>query len=148
MASFVHSFEIARAPEDVFAYLDKLDRHHEWQDEIVSERVETDGPTRVGTRVSETRRMGRRTMDVPYEVTAHDPPRAFAFRGTAGPLRPVGSVTLEPLDSGARTRLTLTFDFEKRGIGYLVAPIAMRQAKRAIPGGHEKLKRILEGGGD
>ena len=31
-----HSIEINRPAEEVFAYLDQLDRHSEWQDSLVS----------------------------------------------------------------------------------------------------------------
>ena len=51
-----HSIEINRPAEEVFAYLDQLERHSEWQSSLVSARVETEGPTRVGTRVVERRR--------------------------------------------------------------------------------------------
>ncbi len=44
-----HSIEIDRPAEEVFAYLDQLDRHGEWQSSLVSAKVETDGPTRVGS---------------------------------------------------------------------------------------------------
>ena len=50
-----HSIEINRPAEEVFAYLDQVDRHNEWQDQLVSTTVETDGPIRVGTRVVERR---------------------------------------------------------------------------------------------
>jgi uncharacterized membrane protein len=46
-----HSVEINRPAEQVFAYLDQVDRHNEWQSALVSTTVETEGPTRVGTRV-------------------------------------------------------------------------------------------------
>jgi uncharacterized membrane protein len=45
--AITHSIEINRRPEDVFAYLDDLARHGEWQDQIVSVRVDTEEPTRV-----------------------------------------------------------------------------------------------------
>ena len=48
MAPIVESIEINRSPEDVFAYVDDLGKHGEWQEQIVSTHVETDGPTRVG----------------------------------------------------------------------------------------------------
>ena len=48
-----HSIEINRPAEEVFAYLDQVDRHNEWQGQLVSTTVETDGPVRVGTRVVE-----------------------------------------------------------------------------------------------
>ena len=55
--AIVDSIEIDRSPEGVIAPFDDLDRHGEWQDQIVSTRVETDGPIGVGTRVTNTRRM-------------------------------------------------------------------------------------------
>ena len=50
------SIEINRPAAEVFAYLDQLDRHGEWQGSLVSVKVETEGPTRVGTRVVERRK--------------------------------------------------------------------------------------------
>jgi hypothetical protein len=58
-----HSIEINRPAEEVFAYVDQVDRHNEWQDQLVSTTIETDGPIRVGTRVLERRNVpeGRET---------------------------------------------------------------------------------------
>jgi hypothetical protein len=141
------SIEIARGQDDVFAYLDDLARHGEWQDSIVSARVDTEGPTRVGTRATETRRMGNREQAISYEITAHDPPRSFAFRGLDGPLRVVGSATVEAVGDGSSSRVVLEFAFEPHGLlGRLVAPMARKQAAKEIPKSQEKLKQILESG--
>ena len=147
MAAITDTVEIARSPEDVFAYIDELDRHGEWQEDIVSTRVEGDGPTKVGTRAIDRRRMGRRELEVTYEITEHDPPRSFAFRGTDGPLRPLGKGTIEALDGGARSRFTIEFDFETHGFaGKALRPIALMQARKAIPKGQQRLKERLESG--
>ena len=107
MAPIVASIEVERSPEDVFAYLDDLARHGEWQERIVSVEVETEGPTRVGTRAVDTRRVpGGRTIATTYEIVEHDPPRRAAFRGVDGPVPAVGSVTVEPAGEG-RSRVTL-----------------------------------------
>jgi len=90
-----HSVVIDRPAEEVFAYLDQLDRHGEWQDSLLSAKVETEGPTRVGTRVVERRKVPGGARDIPYEITEHEPPRTASFRGTAGPVRPVGTVTVD-----------------------------------------------------
>jgi uncharacterized membrane protein len=140
------SVEIDRRPEEVFAYLDRLDRHGEWQGNIVSTRVETEGPTRVGSRAVNRRKVPGGERDIRYEITEHDPPRKSAFRGTDGPVRPVGTVTVEPLDDGSRSRVTLEFDLVGYGLGKLVAPLARRQAARQIPQDHAKLKERLESG--
>ncbi|HLX33274.1 MAG TPA: SRPBCC family protein [Gaiellaceae bacterium] len=144
MAPIEYSVDIDRPPDQVFAYLDDLRRHGEWQDGLVVEEVNGDGG--VGTRVKQRRRMGSREQTVEWEVTAHDPPRTFAFRGTGGPLRPVGGGLVEPLDGGSRTRLTFTLDFEPHGLGYLLRPLARKQARSAIPRDHARLKEILESG--
>ena len=36
MAPITPGIEIARRPDDVFAYLDDLARHGEWQEQIIS----------------------------------------------------------------------------------------------------------------
>jgi len=144
MAPVVESIEISRSPEDVFAYLDDLSRHGEWDDQIVGTRVETEGPTRVGTRATDTRKLPFGEQEIAYEITEHDPPRRSAFRGTNGAVRPVGSVTIESLDDGARSRVTLSFELQGRGYGKLLAPLGNREARKHIPNQQAKLKERLE----
>jgi uncharacterized membrane protein len=139
-----HSIEINRPAEEVFAYLDQVDRHNEWQGSLVSTTVETDGPARVGTRVVERRNVPGGTRDIPYEITEHDPSKA-SFRGTAGPLRPVGTYTVDPTGESS-SRMNLELDFEGHGIGKLFAILARRQAAKQVPVDHEKFKELLESG--
>jgi uncharacterized membrane protein len=145
MAPIRETIEIARSPEDVFAYLDDLTRHTEWQDQLQSVRVVTDGATHVGTRALETRRLGRRTMSATYEITEHDPPRSFAFRALDGPVRPVGRGTVEPAGDG-RSRVSVELDFEGHGFGKLLLPLARRQAAKQVPKDQQRLKERLESG--
>ena len=144
MAPIVESIEINRRPEDVFAYVDDLGRHGEWQDQIVSIRVETDGPTRVGSRATDKRRLPGGTRDITYEITEHDPPRRSSFRGVNGMIRPVGTITVEPLDGGARSKMTLEFELKGQGLGVLFAPLARANARKEIPKSHRRLIEILE----
>ncbi|MDQ6804152.1 MAG: SRPBCC family protein [Actinomycetota bacterium] len=141
-----HTIEIDRRPEDVFEYLDQVERHGEWQRQIVSTKVQTDGPVGVGTRVREIRRIGGRELDASYEITEHDPPRKTSFRGVVGPVRPVGTVTVEPAGDGSTTRVSIQFDLVGHGIGKLIAPLAGMQARKSIVENQERLKAKLEGG--
>ncbi len=136
--------EIARRPDEVFAYLDDLARHAEWQAQLLSVHVDTEGPTRVGSKATETRRMGRREQTMTYEITEHDPPRSFAFRGLDGPIRPVGKGTVEPAGDGSR--VTIELDFEGHGLGKLLLPLVRSQARKQIPKDHGRLKERLESG--
>jgi uncharacterized membrane protein len=140
------SIEIDRRPEDVYTYLDQLERHGEWQSQIVSAKVETDGPVGVGTRVQEVRRVGGREQDTSYEITEHDPPRTTSFRGFVGPVRPVGTVTVEPVGDGSKARVSIELDLVGHGIGKLIAPFARMQAGKSIVDNQERLKAKLEAG--
>ena len=144
MAPIVESVEVNRRPEEVFAYLDDLTRHKEWDDQIVETHVETDGPTRVGTRATDTRKTPMGKQKIAYEISEHDPPRRAAFRGVSGPVRPVGAVTVEPLDDGARSRVTIEIELVGHGIGKLLAPLANRDARKHVPENQAKLKERLE----
>ena len=140
-----HSVEINRPAEEVFAYLEQVERHNEWQGSLVSTTVKTDGPTRVGTRVVERRNIPGGTRDFSYEVTEHDPPRKTSFRGTAGPVRPAGTYTVDRTGESS-SRMNVELDFEGHGIGRLFAILARRQATKEVPVDHEKFKELLENG--
>jgi len=147
MAPIVDTVEIAKSPQEVFAYLDDLNRHGEWQTQIESVELLTERPTRVGTRAVDTRRVPGGRQKITYEITEHDPPRRAAFRGLDGPIRPVGSVTVEALDDGQRSRLTLELDLVGHGlIGKLLAPLARRDARKRVPEDQVRLKERLESG--
>jgi uncharacterized membrane protein len=143
MAPITSSIEIARPAEVVFAYLDDLARHGEWQADVEQVTVETDGPTRVGTRARDKRRVPGGTREIRYEIVEHDPPRRSRFRGLDGPVRPEGVVTVSPLDS-ARSRVTIELELRGHGLGKLVAPLARRQARKSIPLDQQRLKQRLE----
>jgi uncharacterized membrane protein len=140
-----HSIDINRPADEVFAYLDQLDRHSEWQSSLVSAKVETEGPTRVGTRVVERRKVPGGARDIPYQITEHEPPRKASFRGTAGPVRPLGTVTVDPLGESS-SRMTTELELEGHGIGKLFAIFARRQAAKELPQSDEKFKEMLESG--
>ena len=139
------SIDIKRPAEEVFAYLDQLDRHTEWQSSLVSAKVETEGATRVGTRVVERRKVPGGARDIPYEITEHEPPHKASFRGTGGPVRPVGTVTVDPVGESS-SRMTLELELEGHGIGKLFAIFARRQAAKELPKSHQKFKELLESG--
>jgi Polyketide cyclase / dehydrase and lipid transport len=126
VAPVVRSVEMARSPEDVLPYLD--DRHGEWQSNIVRSKRETEGPTGVGSRATDVRRVPGRTQSIAYEIIEHDPARKSAFRGLDGPVRPVGTVTVESVGDGG-SMVTIELDLQGYGlVGAIFAPLARRQA--------------------
>jgi uncharacterized protein YndB with AHSA1/START domain len=147
VAPIVTSTEIARPPEDVFSYVTDPSHLAEWQESVVSSRSDESGPPHVGTRVSQTRRMGRGERTMTSEITAIEPPKSWAVRGIDGPVRGMVKGTVEPLDDGARSRVTIELDFEGHGIGKLLVPlVARRQAQQQMPTNMQRLKERLESG--
>ena len=148
MAPIVHSVEIDRSPEDVFAYVTDPARFTEWQDAVVSAQLKDSSPLTTGSKIALTRRMGKREQTMTSELTEYNPPRSYAFRVIDGPVRAFGKGRLEPLDDGARTRYTFDLDFEGHGIGKLLVPLAVRrQAEKELLQSHANLKKRLESGG-
>ena len=145
MAPITESIEINRRPEEVFAYLDDVKRHGEWQEQIVDVQPEGDQPMGVGKRVRETRRVPGGDRTTTYEITAHDPPRQSSFRVLDGPIRAVGTVSIEPIGDGSRSRLTFALDFQGHGLGgKVLLPLAKSQARKQIPRDQAKMKELLE----
>lgn len=142
MAPIATSVEIARSPEDVFAYITDVSRHPEWQEGLVSAALETDGPVRAGSRVVHRRKLGFTTVAATSEITAFSPPSALGFRGVDGPIRAEGTQRVEPVGGGSR----VSFEMEMRGhgLGTLMLPMARKQAARQVAESHQKLKQILE----
>ena len=146
MAPIVSSIEVSRPPGEVFAYSTDPSRFAEWQHDVVGVRIDGGGPPAVGSRFTTTRRIGGVERTMTQEVTDHSPPTSWAVQGVDGPIRPSASITVEPLDGGARSRVTFTLDFEGHGIGRPLVPAVRRQASRAAPVSYRNLKERLEGG--
>jgi uncharacterized protein YndB with AHSA1/START domain len=144
MAPIIASTEIARPPEEVFAYVIDPSTMSEWQHGCV--RGHMDGaPTRVGSKCTTIRRIGGREREVITEITEYDPPHRWADRGISGPIRAIVTVTVEPLADGSRSRVTIEVDFTGHGIGKLLVPLVVRrQAASEMPENMRQLKRRLE----
>jgi uncharacterized protein YndB with AHSA1/START domain len=141
------SIEIRRSPEDVFNYIADATQRPQWQDAVEKIEVLRSTPEGVGTRVRETRRVQGRSITATWEVTEYEPARRFGFRGVDGPVRPVVSMTLTPLEDATRTQVEIEVGFQTFGIGKLFGVLARRGARQEVPKDGEHLKDRLEGAG-
>jgi carbon monoxide dehydrogenase subunit G len=145
MAEIVESIDISRPPGDVFVYGADFSHFPEWQGGVVSVRREGDGSLAVGSRALVTRRAGLRELARTEEITELNPPRTWAVRGGGGPLIAIAKVTIEPLDAGQRSRVTMALDFKAHGVGRLLLPLVVRrQARKQLPENQQRLKEVLE----
>lgn len=137
MTALVSTVEIDCPPHDVFAYATDPSRFGEWQDDVVRVQV---GDAEFTT----TRRINGAERTMRQRITHSAPPHHWAARGIDGPVRPHATVTVEPLDDGARSRVTFTLDFEGHGIGVALLPLVRRQSRRAAPVSYRNLRQLLE----
>jgi len=143
MTPIVSSVEIARRPEEVFEYLTDPAHLPEWQESVVS--VQGEAPYTVGSTVIITRRVGPMERAMPSEMTELTPPLSWAVRTPSGPIRGGASGTVEPLDDGERSRVTIAVDLHGHGIGKVLMPlIVRRQVEKEMPRNMKKLKERLE----
>jgi uncharacterized membrane protein len=147
MATITKSTIIERAPDEVFSYLDDLEAHREWQDQVESIKVVTDGPTRPGTEVEETRVVGGgRKVEMRWRVTEHDPQsRRSAFETVESKMmKPSGVIEVAP--AGEHSEVTFSMDAHPVGFGKLLAPMMNRDVAKTIEGDLGRLKQRLERG--
>jgi uncharacterized protein YndB with AHSA1/START domain len=145
MPPIVSHIEIARPPEEVYAYVTDPSRFAEWQHDVVRVRIQGGRPLGVGARFTTTRRIGPAEQTLTQEVTELSPPRRWAARSVDGPLRASAHVTVEPLEGGTRSRVTIALDFQGQGIGKLLPlDVIRRMAAKTAPKSYQNLKQRLE----
>jgi uncharacterized protein YndB with AHSA1/START domain len=143
MAAIVNQIEVAAPAAAVFDYVTDPERFPEWQAKVVGGHM--DHETRLGAICNTTRRIGGREREVTSEVTKYDPPSSWAVHGTDGPIRATVDVTVEPIAGTARTRLTISLDFEGHGIGKVLVPLLVRpQSRKEMQRNMSQLKARLE----
>lgn len=145
MPALTTSIDVARPPGEVFAYVTDPARFGEWQANVTGGHLESDGPPQPGDLCVNTRRIGLVERAVTSEISLTDPPRRWGVRGLDGPIRADVDVTVDPIDDGRASRVTITIDFQGHGIGKLLVPVVVRpQARKEMPANLKRLKERIE----
>ena len=126
------TIEIARVPDDVFAYLSDVSNLPAWQSGVRS-ATERDG------RIEESRSLLGRELHTTLEVVERTAPRLFTLRALDSPFSFTVRHELEPADGG--TRLTVSAEGDVPGV---VAGLMTRHAEKQFRQDFERLKEILE----
>lgn len=138
------SVEVERPAEEVFAYATNPSKFSEWQEDVVSGSMASKDAPAVGDHCLTTRRIGGAERPATSELVRIDAPRAWSVHGIDGPIRARVDLDVEPI-SDDRSRLTISVDFEGRGIGKLLVPLVVRRQVRAeMPTNLARLKERIE----
>ena len=117
MHTFRNTITIARAADEVFAFLADLRNIPKWNYAIARTVPVSPGPAGVGATYRQTRTIPRRTEEA-LQITVFEPPSRLAIQGQLGPFQATTS--------------------------YLLQPEAI---KEAVAGNLSALKKLLETGG-
>jgi len=133
--------EIARLPEEVFAFVTDPAKLSTWQDAEEVLQL-TDGPVRAGTRFREVHKvMGRRRVEL-TEVVECDPGRVFHIHVVDGP--PVDGRWEFEATPGGGTRLTLTPLAHLSGRARIANRAMEQMTALVFRRFHRRLERALE----
>ena len=143
----VHSVDILRKPEDVFAYLAAQSNHVKFIEENISSEQVSPGPPRKGAKLKNVARVFGREMVEHFEVVTFEPPRVLEKASCEGSsFQTSDRFELTPHGEGTRVRLVVTAtprNLVERVVIALLTGTMERSLRRILP----KLKEVLECGG-
>ena len=129
------TIEIARTPEDVFAYLTDVSNLPAWQSGVKAATLH-------GSRIEESRSLLGRELHTTLEIVEQEAPRVFTLRALDGPVRFTVRHELEPADGG--TRLTVVGEGDAALLPGFAARLMARRAEGQFRKDFARLKRVLE----
>jgi carbon monoxide dehydrogenase subunit G len=134
--------EIARTPEEVFAYLTEVSNLTEWQSGVHEAEIVGGGEPRAGARISESRHLLGRELRTTLEIAEYETPRLFVLRALDSPVPFAVRHELERSDGG--TRLRVVGEGDAGLLPGFAAGLMARRAEKQFRRDFERLKRILE----
>ena len=134
--------DIARTPEEVFAYLTDVSNLPAWQSGVSRAQMEDGGEPRAGARIRESRTMLGRELDTTLQVEEYEAPRLFVLRALNSPVPFSVRHELEERDGG--TRLTVVGEGDTGFLPGFASGLMARRAERQFRKDFERLKRLLE----
>jgi carbon monoxide dehydrogenase subunit G len=146
MLEYDYSIIIERPAEEVFEFMQDIDREHEWQPNLREAEQTPEGEPGVGTvrrYVSEF--MGRRFENV-YINTVYEPGRRVAYKtAPESDTKATGEVLWEPVEGG--TRVTMRVEVEVGGfLKFVPKSVFVSVGKKELGQSLARVKELLEGG--
>jgi carbon monoxide dehydrogenase subunit G len=135
---------IDRPIEYVFAYLAAGVNDPDFSPRVQKITKSTDGPPGVGTVFVSTVKDAGMTTTREFELTEFEAPKKIRWteRSKNIVMAKEGGYDLEP--AGAGTKVTIYNELEGHGIGKLIAPLALRAARKDAPNFARRIKAAAE----
>jgi carbon monoxide dehydrogenase subunit G len=135
---------IDRPIEDVFAFLADGENDPKFSPRVLEIAKTTDGPPAVGTRYASTVKDAGMKTKREFELTEFEPPSRIRWAERSKNLVTAfeGGYDLEREGSG--TRVTIFNVLEGHGVGKLIAPLALRAARKGADDFAKAIKAAVE----
>jgi len=141
MPSAQHSAIINRPVGEVFAFFTEPTNEFQWRSQV--KEITTEGPAAVGRRVHQViKGPGGLRVPADVEVTGYEPTFRYAFRGVAGPVRPVGEFLFSAEED--QTRVTFSLSVELTGVKKMLMSRAVQRAMDGEVQAIDDAKAVLE----
>ena len=134
--------EIARTPEEVWAYLTDVSKVPSWQSGVHEAQIVGGGEIAAGARIEESRSLFGRDFHTTLEICDCEPPRVFGLRALGGPVAFTVRHDLEP--SSAGTRLRVVAEADTGFLPGMAAGLLARRAEKQFRKDFDRLKAVLE----
>ncbi len=112
--------EVARAIDDVFAFIGDFVNSQVWDPGVATARNTTDGPVRVGTVYALTVLFNGKELPMTYEVTVYDAPNRVVLAGAGSTVSAVDDIRFESTATG--TRIIYAADLRLKGVFRALEP--------------------------
>jgi len=142
MAGFKMSEWISRPPQDVFDFVTTPDNAPRVVQSVTSMVKITDGPTRVGTLLRETRVMRGKEEQAELEVVAYEPSREYGVKNLTEGIETVYRYAFHPESTG--TRVDLVCEVTASGAKKLMLPMVAAVLKQEDGDHLQRVKMALE----
>lgn len=135
---------IDRPIEEVFAFLADGENDKKFSSRVLEIAKTTEGPPGVGTVYASTVMDAGMKTKREFKLTEFDPPRRFRWTEISKNLvvAPEGGYDLAPAGEG--TQLTVFNVLEGRGVGVLIAGLALRSARKGADEFGQAIKAAIE----
>ena len=144
MASFSHTVEIPRPPDEVFPWLLEADKVPLWTSDLEAYERLDDGVLGVGSRVRQVLNVSGRRIDVVLEITRYEPPTWAETTFSTNGIDVVNAYGLDP--SGTGTRLTQWVEARPGSLAArLLVPVIQPRLEQKLTQDLARLRAELSG---
>jgi uncharacterized protein YndB with AHSA1/START domain len=137
---------VDRPIEEVFAFLANGENDPKFSPRVLQIAKKTEGPPGVGTVYASTVKDAGVQTTREFKLTAFEPPTRIRWAEVSKNMVTASEGGYDLVSEGSATRVTLHNVLEGHGVGKLIAPFALRAARKDADDFGRRIKAAVEAG--